>query len=152
MQFLGGKRAKNDLKLSISVCFALYLRNFRSYHQDFDNDIYRCFSLYFFQKCSIVNIKIILLLLAYFNSFFNNNLFFKFIKKCQKEIFLRCAPPSSYVCDFQFLIDCILVWQLMSLDKKMVMSSGKFNFFISLFRIYTHLTHVLAPMKVASTL
>ena len=34
---LGGKRAKNDLKLPISVCFALYLRNCRSYHQDFVN-------------------------------------------------------------------------------------------------------------------
>ena len=41
--FIGGKRGKNDLKLPISVCFALYLRNCRSY-QDFDDDIYRCFS------------------------------------------------------------------------------------------------------------
>ena len=46
--FLGGKRAKNDLKLANLVCFALYLRNSRSYHQDFDNDIYKCLSLYFF--------------------------------------------------------------------------------------------------------
>ena len=68
--FLGGKRAKSDLKLPISVCCTLYLRNCRSYHQDFDNDIYRCFSLYFFKKCNIVNIKIILFLLAHFNSFF----------------------------------------------------------------------------------
>ena len=79
------------------MCFALYLTNCISYHQDFDNNIYRCFSLYFFKKCSIVNIKI-LFLLAHFNRFFNNNLFFKFISKCQKEI-LRCAPPS-HVCDF----------------------------------------------------
>ena len=35
--------------------------------------------------------------MAHFNSFLNN-LFFKFINKCQKEI-LRCAPPCSYVCD-----------------------------------------------------
>ena len=42
--FLGwGKMAKNDLKLQISVYFALYLRNCRSYHQDFDNNIYWCF-------------------------------------------------------------------------------------------------------------
>ena len=34
--------------------------------------------------------------------FFNNYLFFKFINKWQNEI-LRCAPPSSHVCDF-FLI------------------------------------------------
>ena len=31
----------------ISVCFALYLRSCRSYHQDFDSDIYRCFYLFF---------------------------------------------------------------------------------------------------------
>ena len=56
---LGGKRAKNNVKLPISVCFALYLRNCRSYH-NFDNDISRCFSLFFFFfKCNIVNIKII---------------------------------------------------------------------------------------------
>ena len=59
LEVLGSKRAKNDRKLPISVCFALHLRNCRSYHQDFDNDIYRCISLYFFKKCNIVNIKII---------------------------------------------------------------------------------------------
>ena len=48
--FLGGKRAKNDLKLPISVCFALYLRNCRSYHQDFDNYICRCFFFILFLK------------------------------------------------------------------------------------------------------
>ena len=42
-----GKRAKNEVKLPISVCFVLYFRNCRSYHQDFDNDINRCFSLFF---------------------------------------------------------------------------------------------------------
>ena len=95
--------AKNDLKLPILVCFALYPRNCGSYHQDFDNYIYRCFSLYiyFVKKWSIVNIKIVLFLLAHFISFFNFNflIFFKFINKCQKEI-LRCVPPSSHVCDF----------------------------------------------------
>ena len=30
-----GKRVKNDLKLPISVCYALYLKNCRSYHWDF---------------------------------------------------------------------------------------------------------------------
>ena len=53
-------------------------------------------------------------------------------------------------CDF--LIDCILVWQLMSLNKKMVVSSGKFNIFISWSPICTPLIHVLASMKIASTL
>ena len=57
--FKGGKWAKNDLKLPISVCFPLYLRNCRSY-QEFDNDIYSCFSLFFWERCNIVNIKIIL--------------------------------------------------------------------------------------------
>ena len=54
---------KNDLKLPILVCHAPYLRKCRSYHQDFgtqmlNNDIYRCFSSFFF-KCNVVNIKII---------------------------------------------------------------------------------------------
>ena len=40
MRFVGGKRAKNHLKLPVSVCFTLYLRKCRSYHQGFDNDIY----------------------------------------------------------------------------------------------------------------
>ena len=48
------------IKLPISVCFTLYLRNCRSHLQDFDNDIYRCFSLFLLKKCNIVNIKIIL--------------------------------------------------------------------------------------------
>ena len=61
--------AKNDLILPISVCFALYLRNYRLYHQDFDNDIYRCLSL-FFKKCSIVNIKIILFFIVPLQQFF----------------------------------------------------------------------------------
>ena len=45
----------------ISVCFALYLRSCRSYHQDFDSDIYRCFYLFFKKRCNMVNVKIILL-------------------------------------------------------------------------------------------
>ena len=98
MGFAGGKRAKNDPKLPILVCFALYLRNCRSYHQDFDNDIYRCLSLYFFKKWNIVGIKIILFLLAYFNSFLNNNLFFKFISKCQKEVPKKDVPHLLDMC------------------------------------------------------
>ena len=50
--FTPRKRAKNDLKLPTSVCFALYLINCRSHHRDFDNDIYRCFSLCYFFKNS----------------------------------------------------------------------------------------------------
>ena len=89
----------------------LYLRNCRSYHQDFDHDIYSYFSLYFFKKYNIVNIKTILFLLAHFNSlfFFNKNLFFKFINECQKEI-LRCAPPSSHVCYFFFGVAWMESW------------------------------------------
>ena len=41
------KRAKHDLKLLISVCFALYLRNCRSCHQDDHNGISRCFQFCF---------------------------------------------------------------------------------------------------------
>ena len=98
--FQGGKSGKKDLRLPISVCLALYLRNCRSYNQDFDN-IQRCLSLFFLKKCNIVNtvLKLFCFLLAHFNSFFNSYLFFKFINKCQKEI-LRCASPSSHVYDF----------------------------------------------------
>ena len=42
--------AKNDLKLPISVFFALYLRSCRPYHQDFVNDIYKCFFFIFSKK------------------------------------------------------------------------------------------------------
>ena len=59
--------------------------------------------VYFFFKCNIANIKIILLFLGPFQHFFSKYLFFKFISKCQKEI-LRCAPLSSHVCNFLFLV------------------------------------------------
>ena len=96
--FLGGKRAKNDLKLPISVCYALYLRNCWSYHQDFDNNICRCFS-FLKKKNATLYILTLLKLLAHFSGFLNGYLFFKFISKWQKEI-LRCVPPSSRVYDF----------------------------------------------------
>ena len=56
----------------------------------------------FLKKCNIVNIKIILFLLAHLNSFFNNNLFFKFINKCQKEIEV-C--PTFFTCIWFFTFD-----------------------------------------------
>ena len=68
-RFLGSKRAKNNLKLPTSVCFALDLMNCRSYW-DFDNDIYRCFSLVFFKKCNIINIKIVLFFIGLLQQFF----------------------------------------------------------------------------------
>ena len=46
--------------------------------------------------------KFLHFLLAHFNSFFNEYLFFKFINKCQTQT-LRCAPPSSHVCEFYTL-------------------------------------------------
>ena len=99
--FYGGIRAKDDLKLPASVCFALYLKNCRScrsYNQDLDNDIYRFFFLFFF-KYNIVNTNFFLL--TYFNRFFNNFLFLKFINKCQRNIF-KCGPPSLHEWDFFF--------------------------------------------------
>ena len=42
-----GIKGKKDLKLLISVCFALYLRSCGSCHQDFDNDIYNMCLLFF---------------------------------------------------------------------------------------------------------
>ena len=101
-KFLGGKRAKSDLKLLISVCFALYLRNSRLYHQDFDNDIYKYFSLYFFKKCNIVNIKIVLFLLAHFNSFFNNSLFLSSSINAKKKFW--GVPHLLHMCVIFFSV------------------------------------------------
>ena len=55
--------------------------------------------MFFFILLKNATLKILKLfwfLLAHFNIFLNNYLFFKFINKCQKEI-LRCAPPSLHV-------------------------------------------------------
>ena len=51
----GGKRVKNDLKLPISVCYALYLRNI-----DHIIEILIMISTSVFFKSNIINIKIIL--------------------------------------------------------------------------------------------
>ena len=109
-RFLGGgrgvgKTAKNGLKLPVSVCHALYLRNCRSYHWDFwytgVKQLYLQVFFFFLKekKCNIVYIKIILFFIGPLQQFFNKYLFFKFISKCEKEI-LRCTPPSLHVCDF----------------------------------------------------
>ena len=99
------------------VCLTQYLRNHTSYDCEFWCTCVNQFVLLyisgtvdhiieiliiistgvFLQFLNFVNIKTICFLLAHFNSF-NNYLFFKFISKCQKEI-LRCASPSSRVCD-----------------------------------------------------
>ena len=52
------------------------------------------------------------MLLAHFNNYFNNYLFFKFISKCQIEI-LRCVPLSSCVCDFSSFLKSFQ-WQKLS--------------------------------------
>ena len=74
--------------------------------------------LYFFENYNIVSIKILIFSLAYFNSFFNKQLFFRFISECQTEI-LRwshllqiCAifldflglPQRSVLCPLFFVI------------------------------------------------
>ena len=51
--------------------------------------------LCFLKKYNILSIKILTFLLVHFNNFYNKQLFFKFINKCQKEI-LKRAPPSSH--------------------------------------------------------
>ena len=53
LEFWGDKRAKIALKLPISVCSVLYFRNCRLCHQNFDNNIYRCFSLFFFLNAAL---------------------------------------------------------------------------------------------------
>ena len=55
---------------------------------------------------------------------------------------------EAFSCDFK--IDCILVWHLMPLNKKMVLPSEKFNIFISCSSICTPLIFVSASMEIAS--
>ena len=64
-----------------------------------------------------------------FFSFFQSSDFLgfsKFINKCQKEI-MRWAPPSSYVCDFSYI--------LVSLIKAVYMECNK------IFRSNVNFTH-----------
>ena len=72
--------------------------------QVWNNDISRCFSLFFFYLLFFkifVNIKILIFFIGpHQQFFFNKKLFFNFINKCQTEI-LGCAPPS-HVCDFLY--------------------------------------------------
>ena len=56
---------------------------------------------------------------------------------------------EAFSCDFK--IDCILVWQLISLNKKMVVSSGEFNVFTPWSPICTPLILVSASIKIANT-
>ena len=56
---------------------------------------------------------------------------------------------EAFSCDFK--IDCILVWQLISLNKKMVVSSGEFNVFTPWSPICTPLILVSASIKTANT-
>ena len=53
---------------------------------------------------------------------------------------------------WDFKIDCILLWQLMSLNKKMVVPSRKFHILISWSPICTFVILVSASMKIANTL
>ena len=72
--------AQNEKK----SCLTSYLRNCTSYDCGF---WYTCVKWWYLQQ---------------FFSFFQKSdfsVFSKFINKCQNEI-LRCAPPSSNVCDF----------------------------------------------------
>ena len=95
------KMAQNDKKL----CHTLYLKKCRSYHQDswYTGVKQQVFFIIFLKKCNIVNIKILTFFIGPLQQFFNKQLFFKFINKCQTEI-LRCAPPSSHVHNFLTLV------------------------------------------------
>ena len=63
--------------------------------------------LYFVKKYNIVNIKILTFSISPLQHFFNEQLFFNFINKCQTEI-LRSALPSLHVFDF-FFQDCFCI-------------------------------------------
>ena len=93
---VGGKRAKNSPKWQkYSVWLRIpgtVLQMIVAFGTHVQNDISSNFFFFFFN------------LFIYFFSFFQNSGFLgfsNFINKCQKE-FLRCAPPSSNVCDFYY--------------------------------------------------
>ena len=56
-------------------------------------------------------------------------MFFKFINKCQKEI-LRCAPPSSHVCDFPVDREDMLKINELNADNSTKMYLGKIDMFL----------------------
>ena len=81
----GENKGKKWPKMTKKNCLTPYLRNCTSYDCGF---WYTCVKWWYLQQ--------------HLFSFFQNSDFSgfsKFINKCQKEI-LRCAPPSSHVCDF----------------------------------------------------
>ena len=98
-----GKSAKNDLKLPVSVCHALYLRNCRSYHQEFwyagVKYISRCFSLLilYIANIVIVNIKIILFFIDPLQHFFSINTSFSSSSVNVKEKFWG-VPCLLHMC------------------------------------------------------
>ena len=61
--FLVGWKGKKWSKITN---FGMFCSISQESYWDFDNDIYRCFSLFFFKKCNIVNIKIIIFLWVYY--------------------------------------------------------------------------------------
>ena len=83
------KMAQNGKKF----CLTLYLRNFTSYDCSF---WYTCVKWWYLQQ-----------FFSFFQKFGFSG-FSKLINKCQKEN-LRCAPPSSHVCDF-----FVKVWLILS--------------------------------------
>ena len=94
----GQKMAQNDKKL----CLTPYLWNHTSY-----------------DGCFLVHMCKMMISLAFFffifSKFGDSSRFSKFINKYQKEI-LRCAPPSSYVCEFFYYIDLLLFLNLLELS------------------------------------
>ena len=66
--------------------------------------------------------------------------------------FLKSLSLSLEVLSCDFKIDCILVWHLISLNRKLVVLLGSFNVFISRSPCCTPLILVLASIKIASTL
>ena len=98
-----GKRAKDDVKLPISACFAPYLRNCRSCrsHQNFDNDTYRCFYFLFFKK--IQHFKVMS------NWFLVSITWKKFNAWCAKIILFSLR--KSWWCEKELSLYFILSWK-----------------------------------------
>ena len=88
-----GWKGNKWIKMVKKLCLTPYLMNCTSYDY---GCWYTCVKWWYVQD---------FFFFFFFFHIFNLSGFSKFIKKCQKQI-LRCAPPSSHVCDFSLVCFC----------------------------------------------
>ena len=99
-RFYRGKRAKDDLKLPISLCFALYLRNCRScrsYHQGFAIVIWTgvfIFFVFYWPTSTVILINI-----SFSSSSINAKIHFEVYPTFFTFVWLFNHPMIYQICD-----------------------------------------------------